>query len=84
MAGTRASVLKARETIKETYGEDFYANIGRKGGGRRVAKGFAKMDPEKRSAAGRKGGKISKRGRVKYTIAESKLYDEIKKELEKE
>ena len=61
MAGTRASALKAREAIKETYGDDFYANIGREGGKRRVAKGFAKMAPEKRSAAGRKGGKISKR-----------------------
>lgn len=62
MAGTKASGLKARETIIETYGEDFYSNIGRKGGERHVAKGFAKMDPEKRSAAGRKGGKIGKRG----------------------
>jgi len=67
MAGTKASGLKARETIIETYGEDFYSNIGRKGGERCVAKGFAKMEPEKRSAAGRKGGKISKRRKVNET-----------------
>ena len=65
MAGTKASGLKARETIIETYGEEFYSSIGRKGGKRRVAKGFAKMDPEKRSAAGRKGGKLAREGRKK-------------------
>ena len=64
MAGTRASALKARETIKEMYGEDFFVNIGRKGGRRCVSKGFGK-NKELASSAGRKGGKISKRGKAK-------------------
>lgn len=60
MAGTKAGGLKAIKTIKETYGEDFYVNIGRKGGLAQVPKGFAK-NPKLAQKAGQKGGKKSKR-----------------------
>ena len=60
MAGTRKGGLKAKQTLKETYGEDYFVNIGRQGGIACVPKGFA-MNPKLASEAGRKGGKISRR-----------------------
>ena len=62
MAGTKTGSIKAKQTIKETYGEDFFVNIGRKGGRRCVSKGFGK-NKELASSAGRKGGLKSKRGK---------------------
>lgn len=65
MAGTRKGGLKCAETNRERYGEDYYTEMGRKGGRWKGKKGFALMTPEQRSAAGRKGGQISKRGPAK-------------------
>jgi general stress protein YciG len=56
MAGTKAGGYKTRETIKKFYGEDYYKEIGQKGGLAKVPKGFALMSAEQRSEAGRKGG----------------------------
>lgn len=56
MSGTKAGGLKARETNRTKYGEDFYSRIGTEGGSKKVQKGFARMAPEKRREAGRKGG----------------------------
>ncbi len=61
MAGTPEGGKKASNKIKSKYGEDFFAKIGSRGGKAKVPKGFAKMPLEKRIAAGRKGGKKSKR-----------------------
>ena len=60
MPGTKIGGLKAAATNKRLHGEDFYANIGRKGGKNGHTGGFA-ANPELAKAAGRKGGKISRR-----------------------
>ena len=66
MSGTRVGGLKCAKTNKELHGEDFYVRIGKKGGSiKGIPKGFALMDKEKRQAAGRKGGAISRRGKSK-------------------
>ena len=61
MAGNKEGGLKAREKILAKHGKDFYKRIGAKGGKAKVPKGFAAMPLEKRIAAGRKGGKKSRR-----------------------
>ena len=61
MAGTKIGGLKAAEAIKKKYGNDFYSKIGRQGGIRCVPKGFS-TNRELAVLAGRKGGRISKRG----------------------
>lgn len=52
MAGTKAGAKKAVVSIKEKYGEDFYREIGRKGGQRGHTGGFA-ADHELAARAGR-------------------------------
>ena len=65
MVGTLVGGKKAAATNKKLHGEDFYQNIGRKGGRAGLGmKGFA-LDPERARAAGAKGGKISRRGKAK-------------------
>jgi len=65
MAGTKAGAAKARNTNILRYGENFYGEIGAKGGRVRVStKGFG-ANREKARLAGMKGGAISKRGRTK-------------------
>lgn len=64
MAGTKAGAKKASETMKKIYGNNWYCKIGSIGGKAHVDKGFACMPYEKRSEAGRKGGSISKRGKI--------------------
>ena len=63
MAGTKAGGTKAAATNKAKYGSAFYAMIGSKGGKKTGMKGFA-LNRELARAAGAKGGKISRRGRV--------------------
>lgn len=64
MCGTKVGGLKAAETNKKKYGEDFYVNMGRKGGLAQVPKGFS-MNVKLARKAGKKGGKTSKRGPAK-------------------
>lgn len=64
MAGTKAGGKKAAQTNMEKYGDDFYASIGRKGGRNGHTGGFA-SNPELAREAGRKGGRISRRGPAK-------------------
>lgn len=59
MAGVRAGGLKAVETLKEKYGEDYFSKIGRKGGKAHGKGGFNDRSLARR--AGAKGGRISKR-----------------------
>ena len=61
MSGTKVGGAKAAATNKAKYGEDFYRNIGRKGGANGHTGGFA-SNPELARIAGRKGGSISRRG----------------------
>ena len=68
MAGNKIGGIKASLKNKEKYGEDFYKNIGQKGGsvlgvtkGFAIAKSYPEDDPRHPSNAGRKGGTVSKR-----------------------
>lgn len=61
MAGTKTGGRKAAATNIKKYGRDFYQEIGRKGGRNSHAGGFA-ANPELAKIAGRKGGRISRRG----------------------
>ncbi len=63
MAGTKEGGRKAAMTNKAKYGSSFYAMIGAKGGKKTGPKGFA-LNRELARAAGARGGKISRRGRV--------------------
>jgi general stress protein YciG len=63
MAGTKEGGMKAAQTNKTKYGKSFYAMIGAKGGKKTGMKGFA-LNRDLARAAGAKGGKISRRGRV--------------------
>lgn len=64
MVGTKLGGLRAAATTKRLHGEDFYQRIGRKGGKNGHSGGFA-ANRELAREAGRKGGKISKRGPAK-------------------
>lgn len=56
MAGNSEGGKKSADKIKEKYGEDFFRNMGRKGGKACVKKGFA-TNIELARKAGKKGGK---------------------------
>lgn len=70
MAGTKVGGQKAATTNKRKYGYDFYSEIGRKGGRNGHTGGFA-ANPQLAKEAGRKGGKISKRGPAKHKQEET-------------
>lgn len=69
MAGNREGGLKAAAKNK-ARDPDFYAKIGRKGGKAGHTGGFA-ANRALASIAGRKGGKISKRGSKKVNLGDS-------------
>lgn len=60
MSGTKEGGLKARETNKRRHGEDYYKNIGSRGGKKSRTGGFY-GDHERAVREGRKGGLISRR-----------------------
>ena len=65
MAGTKAGGLKAAQTNKQQFGDDFYRRIGSKGGKNGKGpdyKGGFSADRERAKIAGAKGGSISRRG----------------------
>lgn len=64
MAGTKAGGIKAAKTNKKLHGKNFYKKIGSIGGKNGHTGGFA-ANPELAKIAGRKGGRISKRGPAK-------------------
>jgi len=73
MSGTIDGGKKARDTNLKLYGEDFYRNIGRKGGQNGTTGGFGKPTPCEcdvipsshvlSECAGTKGGRKSRRGK---------------------
>lgn len=69
MSGTIIGGKRAAATNKAKHGEDFYKNIGRKGGRNGHTGGFA-ANPELARIAGAKGGKISRRRPKKLTDEE--------------
>lgn len=76
VSGTLAGGRKARDTNYKLHGKDFYKRIGAIGGRNGHTGGFA-ANPALAREAGRKGGKISRRGPAKDDI------DKIEEELEK-
>ncbi len=64
MSGTKAGGLKAAQTNRAKYGQEFYSQIGRKGGQNGHTGGFA-ANPALARIAGAKGGRISRRGPAK-------------------
>lgn len=64
MAGTKVGGKKAAMTNKRLYGNDFYKELGRKGGKNGHTGGFA-ANPDLARIAGAKGGRTSKRGKAK-------------------
>ena len=65
MPGTKAGGLKAAATNLKNN-PNFYRDIGRIGGRNGHTGGFASMPIEKVREAGRKGGRIGKRGKAKH------------------
>ena len=68
MAGTKEGGLKAAQSIKKKYGKDFYRNLGQRGGSAAHPMGRGFQLSGKAAEAGRKGGKISKRGKAKKEV----------------
>ena len=66
MAGTELGGRKAAATNKARYGLHFYEQIGRQGGRKSRGGGFA-ANPQLAVAAGRKGGKASRRRSAQAT-----------------
>lgn len=64
MSGTKAGGLKATQTNRRKYGDDYYSRMGRKGGQMGHTGGFA-ANPALARIAGAKGGRISRRGPAK-------------------
>ena len=67
MPGTKAGGAKARQTMVDKYGEDFWSKIGKEGGKNGKTGGFyyfkyVKGDDEHARTAGAKGGANSRRG----------------------
>lgn len=67
MSGTKAGGMKAAKTNLERHGSDFYKRIGKKGGQNGHTGGFA-ANRALACIAGRKGGRISRRGKARYEI----------------
>ena len=73
MVGTRAGGIKAAKKNKSLYGDDFYKNMGKKGGKNGHTGGFACMEVGEDGLTGRErarvvgaiGGKKGKRTGVK-------------------
>lgn len=78
MAGTVAGAIKARNTNRKRYGDDYYKRIGSLGGKVSVPdKGFA-HNKELARIAGAKGGKLSRRT---WTAEERKRHSDIMSKL---
>lgn len=78
MSGTVAGGLKAKKTIMERHGSDWYKKIGRIGGRNGHDGGFASpyvgkdglTGAQRAQLAGSKGGKISKRGKARKNVVQ--------------
>lgn len=79
MVGIKEGGLKTAATNKKKYGEDFYKNIGARGGRNGHTGGFA-ADPERARWAGAKGGSKSRRGKstIGYAATVRDNLDKVK------
>lgn len=64
ISGTLQGGKRAAQTNKARHGEDYYKELGRLGGSKKVPKGFA-VNRELARIAGAKGGRNSRRGKAK-------------------
>lgn len=64
MVGTVSGGKSAGKTNKERYGENYYKELGRLGGSKKVPKGFA-MNRELAREAGKLGGRNSRKNSKK-------------------
>jgi general stress protein YciG len=64
LSGNVSGGRKAAQKNKELYGEDYYKNIGSKGGRTTGPKGFS-LNKELAREAGSRGGRASRRGVTK-------------------
>ena len=82
MAGTKIGGLKAAITNKQRHGQDFYRNIGQKGGSNGWTGGFYGK-PDTARVAGTKGGRASSRGNsAKYDAIYKTHYWDIQRMLQ--
>lgn len=74
MVNTPDGGRKAAATNKKRHGEDFYRNIGRKGGlaPRSTPRGFAAMSHDRLVQISKIGGRRSRRGPAKYETDDDK------------
>lgn len=74
MAGTQAGGRQAAETNRRLHGENFYREIGRKGGSNGTRGGFGAGESGREQArkAGAIGGKKSKRGPAQTYLLDGK------------
>ena len=72
MGGTKEGGKRMVKTVREKYGNDFWADIGREGGKAGNTGGFA-ANRELAVEAGRKGGKISTRKGIKSGMGKRHL-----------
>lgn len=83
MGGTRSGGVKAAQTNKKYYGDDFYRRIGKTGGKNGHTGGFYAMTPEKRAEAGRKGGTISRKPKKPiYYVVDLQGHENVKELIE--
>lgn len=63
MSQTPEGAIKAKATIIEKYGKDYFANMGKLGGQKSTSGGFGQgeMGRERARIAGAKGGRVSRR-----------------------
>ena len=65
MAGTKEGGKKTALKNKQLHGEDYYSRLGKKGGSvKHPETRWFTLNPELASKYGKKGGKISKRGKA--------------------
>ena len=81
MSGTVAGGLKASKTNRKLYGDNYYAEMGRKGGMSGHTGGFA-ANKELARRAGAKGGRKSRRAGEIQTKLDELFKDYIKNQLE--
>ena len=84
MSGTKLGGKKTAQTNKEKYGENYYKELGRKGGSvKHPETRWFNTHRDLASKLGKKGGHISKRGKSKNNFKlEVRCYPELAREIE--
>lgn len=65
------------KTLKSKYGEDYFSNMGKKGGATSgIKKGLAALSPERREEIRQKGLETRRRNAEKRNLAEPDIQEE--------